>query len=60
VHGEYLFRAEFFFHGGQMMLQSLWTGMVSFEQLIGIGEVVTHSPLPHHRTCGSAYGGSAD
>jgi hypothetical protein len=33
VHGEYLFRAEFFFHGGQMMLQSLWTGMVSFEQL---------------------------
>ena len=20
----------------------------------------THSPLPHHRTCGSAYGGSAD
>jgi hypothetical protein len=27
---------------------------------IGIGGVVTHSPLPHHRTCGSAYGGSAD
>src|ERR1700752_4826105 len=25
---------------------------------IGIGGVVTHSPLPHHRTCGSAYGGS--
>ena len=27
---------------------------------IGIGEVVAHSPLPHHRTCGSAYGGSAN
>ena len=27
-------------------------------QEIGIGGVVTHSPLPHHRTCGSAYGGS--
>ena len=26
---------------------------------IGIGEVVTHSPLPHDRTCGSASGGSA-
>jgi hypothetical protein len=26
---------------------------------IGIGGVVAHSPLPHHRTCGSAYGGSA-
>jgi len=25
---------------------------------IGIGGVVAHSPLPHHRTCGSAYGGS--
>jgi hypothetical protein len=25
---------------------------------IGIAGVVTHSPLPHHRTCGSAYGGS--
>src|SRR6266481_6073521 len=26
---------------------------------IGIGGTVTLSPLPHHRTCGSAYGGSA-
>jgi serine/threonine protein kinase len=25
---------------------------------IGIGEVVAHFPLPHHRRCGSAYGGS--
>src|SRR6266487_1847804 len=25
---------------------------------IGIGGVVTHSPRPHHRTCGSASGGS--
>jgi hypothetical protein len=24
----------------------------------GIGGVVAHSPLPHHRICGSAYGGS--
>jgi len=29
----------------------------SFNQ-IGIGGAVTCSPLPHHRTCGSAYGGS--
>ena len=28
--------------------------------LIGIGGRVTPPPLPHHRTCGSAYGGSAD
>jgi hypothetical protein len=28
------------------------------EAAIGIGGVVAHSPLPHHRTCGSAYGGS--
>jgi hypothetical protein len=27
-------------------------------QEIGIGGAVTRSPLPHHRTCGSAYGGS--
>src|SRR6266404_530877 len=26
---------------------------------IGIGGAVTCSPLPHHRTSGSAYGGSA-
>ena len=26
--------------------------------VIGIGGVVTHSPLPHHRRCGTAYGGS--
>ena len=25
---------------------------------IGIGGAVARSPLPHHRTCGSAYGGS--
>jgi hypothetical protein len=25
---------------------------------IGIGGTVAHPPLPHHRTCGSAYGGS--
>ena len=25
---------------------------------IGMGGGVTRSPLPHHRTCGSAYGGS--
>jgi hypothetical protein len=25
---------------------------------IGIGGRVAHPPLPHHRTCGSAYGGS--
>jgi hypothetical protein len=25
---------------------------------IGIGGAVTRSPLPHHRTCGSASGGS--
>ena len=25
---------------------------------IGIRGVVTHSPLPHHRMCGAAYGGS--
>ena len=25
---------------------------------IGIGGTVTRPPLPHHRTCGSAYGGS--
>src|SRR6266705_4615983 len=24
--------------------------------VIDIGGVVAHSPLPHHRTCGSAYG----
>jgi hypothetical protein len=27
---------------------------------IGIGGRVAPPPLPHHRTCGSAYGGSAD
>ena len=27
---------------------------------IGIGGAVTRAPLPHHRTCGSASGGSAD
>jgi len=27
---------------------------------IGIGGQVALPPLPHHRTCGSAYGGSAD
>jgi cation diffusion facilitator family transporter len=27
---------------------------------IGIGGRVTSPPLPHHRTCGSAYGGSDD
>jgi hypothetical protein len=26
---------------------------------IGIGDAVTRVPLPHHRTCGSASGGSA-
>jgi hypothetical protein len=26
---------------------------------IGIGGTVACPPLPHHRTCGSAYGGSA-
>jgi hypothetical protein len=26
---------------------------------IGIGGSLTAPPLPHHRTCGSAYGGSA-
>src|SRR5580704_899237 len=26
---------------------------------IGIGGTITRPPLPHHRTCGSAYGGSA-
>jgi hypothetical protein len=26
---------------------------------IGIGGTVARPPLPHHRTCGSAYGGSA-
>jgi hypothetical protein len=25
---------------------------------IGIGGAVARSPLPHHRRCGSAYGGS--
>jgi hypothetical protein len=25
---------------------------------IGIGGTVTRLPLPHHRRCGSAYGGS--
>src|SRR5690348_170799 len=29
------------------------------QRLIGIGGVVTHPPLPHDRTCGSASGGSA-
>ena len=28
------------------------------DEIIGIGGVVAHSPLPHHRTCGSASGGS--
>ena len=28
-------------------------------KLIGIGGAVTRAPLPHHRTCGSASGGSA-
>jgi hypothetical protein len=28
------------------------------QRIIGIGGAVTRSPLPHHRTCGSAYGGS--
>ena len=27
---------------------------------IGIGGTVTRPPLPHHRTCGSASGGSVD
>jgi hypothetical protein len=27
---------------------------------IGIGESLAAPPLPHHRTCGSAYGGSAE
>jgi len=27
---------------------------------IGIGGRVTSPPLPHHRTCGSAYGGPVD
>jgi hypothetical protein len=27
--------------------------------VIGIGGTVACPPLPHHRTCGSAYGGSA-
>ena len=27
---------------------------------IGIGGAVARSPLPHHRTCGSAYGGSEE
>ena len=31
-----------------------------FRLTIGIGGRVTPPPLPHHRTCGSAYGGSAD
>src|SRR5260370_41714672 len=26
--------------------------------MIGIGGTVARPPLPHHRTCGSAYGGS--
>ena len=29
-------------------------------QAIGIGGRVAPPPLPHHRTCGSASGGSAD
>jgi hypothetical protein len=28
-------------------------------KMIGIGGAVTRAPLPHHRTCGSASGGSA-
>jgi hypothetical protein len=32
--------------------------LLTYWSRIGIGGVVAHSPLPHHRTCGSAYGGS--
>jgi hypothetical protein len=30
------------------------------DEVIGIGGRVAPPPLPHHRTCGSASGGSAD
>src|SRR5215471_908183 len=40
------------------MLETDPTDTVRHVQPIGIGGVVAHSPLPHHRTCGSAYGGS--
>lgn len=33
--------------------------VLSATQVIGIGGAVTRAPLPHHRTCGSASGGSA-
>jgi hypothetical protein len=29
-----------------------------YRRLIGIGAVVTHRPLPHHRAYGSVHGGS--
>ena len=33
--------------------------LASVSSGIGIGGTVARPPLPHHRTCGSAYGGSA-
>jgi hypothetical protein len=35
-----------------------WTLSVRYDVLIGIGGNLTAPPLPHHRTCGSASGGS--
>ena len=35
------------------------TALILSLQIIGIGGSLTAPPLPHHRTCGSASGGSA-
>src|SRR5208282_4689608 len=47
---------EMVFPTGKGLLIRLWHGA---SRPIGIGGAVARSPLPHHRTCGSAYGGSA-
>ena len=36
----------------------IFTAKTAFWPMIGIGGRVTSPPLPHHRTCGSASGGS--
>jgi hypothetical protein len=43
--------------GGLAQIPAL--GSLRFPEGIGIGGAVTHSPLPHHRTYGAVYGGSA-
>ena len=55
---------NFYFYRGQVRdyLAATGTplGLIVFltSNRIGIGAAVTGRPLPHHRTCGSASGGS--